>query len=72
MTLELVELLGHSLLGGNTLAAAGVFSSRVYKINACTGGSVVLKQWGVGVAPNMIQNRSGVRDFWILQGAKRV
>lgn len=38
MTLELVELLGQSSLGGTSLAAAGFFSSRVYKINACTGG----------------------------------
>lgn len=38
MTLELVELLGHSLLGGTALAAAGYFPIR--------WGLGVLKQWG--------------------------
>lgn len=38
MTLELVKLLRHSLLGGTALAAAGYFH-----LHWCLG---VLKQWG--------------------------
>lgn len=37
MTLELVELLGHRLLGGNTLAAAAVFSPECTRLMYALG-----------------------------------